>query len=233
MTASSVDRVTQRAVALGVELDPAVAEALIGLLERLAAEPQNLSSIDDPHEAVDRHLADSLSGLCVDELRSATELADIGSGGGFPGLVLAMFRPECAVTLVESERRKADWLAREAARLPNVRVVAERTETLATNERESWPAVTARAVAPFAAVVELAAPLISVGGSLVVWRGDRDDDDVAGCRAAEIVGLARDRVIPVEPFPGARRTLHVFHKEAATPERFPRRPGRATKRPLA
>ncbi len=199
----------------------------------MAREPQNLSSIDDPNAGVDRHLADSLSGLCVEELRSVPALADIGSGGGFPGLVLAMFRPECAVTLVESERRKADWLTREAAPLPNVRVVAERTETLAMNERESWPAVTARAVAPYPAVVELAAPLIAVGGSLVVWRGDRNDDDFAGCRAAETVGLVRDRVVPVEPFPGARRTLHVFHKETATPERFPRRPGRATKRPLA
>jgi 16S rRNA (guanine527-N7)-methyltransferase len=221
-----------RAQGLGVILDGAVAGQLVALLDRIAVQPQNLSAIDDVDAGVDRHLADSLSGLVLAEVVEAEALCDIGSGAGFPGLVLAMFRPECAVTLVESEGRKADWLAREAGRLPNVRVVGERTETLANSEREAWPVVTARAVAPFASVVELAAPLVAVGGSLVVWRGGDATDDARARSAAAALGFGQHRTHAVQPFPGARRVLHVFTKTAPTERRFPRRPGRATKRPI-
>lgn len=228
-----VDLLIQRLAGMGLELDRPLAAQLVALLDRMGAEPQNLSAIGDVLEGVDRHLADSLSGLAIPELAQAPAIADIGSGAGFPGLVLAMFRPECAVTLVESERRKAEWLTREAASLPNVRVVGERTETLARREREGWPVVTARAVAPFPAVVELAAPLVAPGGCLVVWRGDDATDDDRARTAASLLGFGDVRSVPVTPFPDARRALHVFTKTAPTDPRYPRRAGRATARPIA
>jgi len=219
---------------MGVDLDAATAGALVALFDRLTLEPQNLSAIDHAPEAVDRHLADSLVAVTVPEVRSAQTLVDVGSGGGFPGLVLARVLPDCAVTLVESERRKADWLARAGADSPNVRVVADRAESLAKREREAWQVVTARAIAATPVLLELAAPLLAVGGVLVAWRGSSDADPApADLTAAAELGLRHEESRAVRPFPGAERALVLWRKTAATPARYPRRPGRAAKRPIA
>lgn len=219
---------------MGVSISPECAAALVAVLDALALEPQNLTTIDDPMVAVERHLSDSLAGLLVPQIASAPSLVDVGSGGGFPGLALAASRPEMAVTLVESERRKADWLQRASAGFPNVRVVAARSEDLALLEREQHHCATARALGPLPVALELTAPLVRVGGLVALWRADRDPEaEAAGARAAAELGLHPDAVAPVTPFPGARRHIHTFRKVAPTPERYPRRPGRAAKRPIA
>jgi 16S rRNA (guanine527-N7)-methyltransferase len=218
---------------MGVPLEILAAARLVALLDRIALEPQNLTAIDVHDGGLDRHLADSLSGLVLASLRQADAIVDLGSGGGFPGIPLAIAYPECAVTLVESERRKADWLARASADLPNVRIVGERAEKLADDERERWSAATARALGPLATTVELAGPLLAVGGTLVVWRAGRDrHEEAIAARACDQLGLVPGLVTPVSPFAGAERHLHEFRKLSPTPSRFPRRPGRAAKRPL-
>jgi 16S rRNA (guanine527-N7)-methyltransferase len=222
----------RRAASLGVDLSPADAGALVALFDRLLCEPQNLTAIEDVSEAVDRHLADSLAGLARPEL-AGPELADLGSGGGFPGLVIALLRPDIAVTLVESEHRKADWLARASADLPNVRVVADRSESLAGREREAYRTVTARAVAPLIPTMELAAPLTAVGGHLIAWVSDVPADDPAVIDAAASLGFGPPVLHATEPFSGSRRYLAVAAKQTACPARYPRRPGRAVARPLA
>ncbi len=219
---------------MGILLSPAAAAALIALLDGIALEPQNLTTIEGMDEGIDRHLADSLCGLILEEVSSAPALVDIGSGAGFPGLALAIARPQLEVTLVESERRKADWLRRASAGIPNVRVVPDRSEHLAAAEREAFPLVTMRALGPLPVALELAAPLVAIGGSVVAWRGDDADaaNEAAGVRAALELGLEPRAPVPSRAFPGARRRLQAFRKVAPTPSRFPRRPGRAAKRPL-
>jgi len=194
--------------------------------------------VREPAEALDVHVADSLAGLEVAELRSAAAIADIGSGAGFPGLVLAAALAAARVDLVESAARKCEVIARlaAAAGLDNARAVARRSEEWARSEgRGAYDAVTARALGPLAVLVEYAAPLLRDGGVLVAWKGARDsDEEMAGDAAAGLVGLAPARLVPVEPFAGARhRHLHLYTKVEATPGRFPRRPGVARKRPLA
>ncbi len=220
--------------AVGIVLDPSAAGRMVALLDRMALEPQNLTAIDLHREGVERHLVDSLLALSLPVVAAADSIVDLGSGGGFPGVPLAMACPECAVTLVESERSKADWLARATGDSPNVRVGGERTEDLARVERERWSLATARALAPLPVLVELAAPLVAIGGTLVAWRGPRDrtEEDRAAAACAR-VGFDIGPVTAVTPFAGAERHLHEFRKVAPTPERFPRRPGRASKRPLA
>jgi 16S rRNA (guanine527-N7)-methyltransferase len=217
-----VKRVRELAARYGVDAEP-----LRALLDALAAEVDPPTTVADP---VDQHLADSLSAL---PYISGARIADIGSGAGFPGLVIAAASPESSVTLVESQRRHAtvaERLGREAG-LRNVSVLPCRAEEV----RDSFDVVTARAVAPLAVLVEYAAPLLVDGGQLVAWKGARDEvEELGGEEAGRIVGLSLDRVVQVEPFPGAHsRHLHVYSKTGPTPNRFPRRPGMARKRPLA
>jgi len=225
--------IIERAGAMGVEVPPAVADRLAGLLQAMLREPQNLSSVRDIDTAVSVHVVDSLSGLLVPQVRDAPAICDLGSGGGFPGLALAAMRPDVPVTLVESEGRKADWLRRAAVPFPNVRVVADRSETLARAERAGHPIVTARALGALPVVMELAAPLLAPGGWLVAWRGRRDPDSgPAPAAAAAELGLHGAPDIDVTPIPGVSRYFSVWEKVGNTPDRYPRRPGMATKRPL-
>ena len=219
---------------MGVALDPLHAASMIAVLDRIALEPQNLTAIEGLDDGIDRHLADSVAGLALPEVASATSALDIGSGVGFPGLALAIARPGMAVTLVESERRKAEWLLRASAGIPNVRVVSDRSEHLAARERELHPLVTVRALGPLPVALELAAPLVALGGCVVAWRGDDADPELerAGARAAAELGLEPRPPVAASPFPGARRRLQRFVKVAPTPAKYPRRPGRAAKRPL-
>lgn len=225
---------TGRLAAQGIALQPAAAGTLVDLLLALGDEPQNLTAIRDLDNAVERHLVDSLVALDLPEVAAARRIVDIGSGGGFPGIPLAAALPGAAVTLVESEGRKARWLERWVDRCPNLRVVADRSEHLAAAERESWDLATVRAVAAPAVALELAAPLVGPGGHLVLWRSldaEPELDRHAEAAAGELGWEPLD-VRPVEPFAGARRALARYRKGALTPPRYPRRAGMAAKRPL-
>jgi 16S rRNA (guanine527-N7)-methyltransferase len=197
------------------------------------ADPSAPTSVHERGDARRVHVADSLAGLEVDAVRQAERIADLGSGAGLPGLVLAIARPDAEVVLVESVGKKCAWLERtvEALGLENVRVACARAEGL---EEAPFDVVTARALAALPVLCEYAAPLLREGGALVAWKGAVDEREEAdGLYAAEVLGLAREEVRPVEPYPGSeRRTLHVFRKVAPTPARYPRRPGIAAKRPL-
>jgi 16S rRNA (guanine527-N7)-methyltransferase len=200
------------------------------LLDALDVEPDPPTTIRE--NALDEHIADSLSGLEVPELRSADRIADLGSGAGFPGLPLATVVP--AVDLVESTARKCEVIERlaSAAGLQGARAIASRVEELG---RPDYPMVIARALAPLSVLVEYAAPLLGDEGLLVAWKGELSDEELdAGARASARLGMELADVIPVEPFAGARsRRLVLARKTAPTPEGFPRRPGMARKRPLA
>jgi 16S rRNA (guanine527-N7)-methyltransferase len=160
---------------------------------------------------------------------------DVGSGAGFPGMPLAVALPRARVALLESAGRKCRFLehARQVIGALNVDVICRRAE--------AWPEgigehdlVVARALAPAPVVAEYAAPLLAVGGALVDWRGRTDPTaDADTLAAAAILGLRREAVLKTVPFAGARdHYLHVYLKVRDTPDRFPRRPGIARKRPL-
>jgi len=198
--------------------------------------------VSEPAEALDAHVADSLSGLAVSDLSRARRIADVGAGAGFPGLALAIALPGARVDLIEAAGRKTAVIGRlaQAAELPNARAIAARAEDWARTPAalggggSAYDAVVARAVAALPVLVEYAAPLLREGGVLVAWKGARSEEEEAGgAAAAAAIGLAPGEVMRVEPFEGARdRHLHVFRKVAPTPERFPRRAGMAVKRPL-
>lgn len=216
-------------------LPAAVADRLALLLELVAKELSSITAVRDPAQGVDVHVADSLVALELPEVREARRIVDLGSGAGFPGLVLAIALPDARAALVESVGRKVAFLrgAIERLGLTNVEAIQARAE--------AWPEgigahdlVTARALAPLAVLVEYAAPLLALGGSLVAWKGARDHAEEAdGGAAAAALGMEELRVRPVTPFEGAReRHLYLSSKVSPTPSRYPRRPGMARKRPI-
>jgi 16S rRNA (guanine527-N7)-methyltransferase len=212
------------------------------LLEALAGEADPHTTVSAPADALDAHVADSLSGLAVSDLGRARRIADVGAGAGFPGLALAIALPGARVDLIESAGRKTAVIGRlaQAAKLSNARAITARAEDWAGTPGAlgggggAYDAVVARAVAALPVLVEYAAPLLREGGVLVAWKGaGASDEEAAGAAAAAAVGMVPEEVLRVEPFEGARdRHLHVFRKIAPTPERFPRRAGMAAKRPL-
>lgn len=205
------------------------------ILRELQSDEHAPTTVRDAGRATDVHLADSLSALEIEAVSSAGQIVDIGSGAGFPGLALAVALFGAEVNLVESHRRKCEFLERVclAAGIENTRVVLARAEEWREGMSRN-DVVVARALAAQSVVLEYAAPLLELGGTLVDWRGRRvPEEENAADRAAAVLGLRRTEVRKVVPFEGARdHHLHVFVKVRETPARFPRRAGVARKRPL-
>jgi 16S rRNA (guanine527-N7)-methyltransferase len=155
--------------------------------------------------------------------------------------VLAVALPGAQVDLIESAGRKTAVIDRllQAAKLDNARSITTRAEDWAKappplGGRDSYAAVTARAVDRLAVLAEYASPLLGRGGVLVAWKGARDAEEEAEAGAAgDRLGMSMEEVRAVEPFEGAKhRHLVVLRKVGATPAGVPRRPGMARKRPL-
>ncbi len=216
-------------------LDPAGRQALGKVLELLATERASLSSVVD-ERAWKVHVADSLTGLDVPELRAAERVADVGAGGGFPGLALAVALPRAQIDLIESIGRKCDFMRRaiEAAGIANATALNTRSEDLAsTAGRDSYDVVTARAVGRLSTLAELASPLLKPNGVLVAWKGKRDaDEEQQLARASESLAMQPESILDVGDRAGSRhRHLHVVRKVGPTPPDLPRRAGIAKKRP--
>lgn len=216
-------------------LDAAARAKLETVLALLAEERASVSSVVDKR-AWQVHVVDSLTGLEVPELRQAKRIADVGAGAGFPGLVLAVALPEAQVDLVESVGRKCTFMrhAIETAEIPNARVLNTRSEDLASGDgRESYDAVTARAVGRLSTLAELASPLLKPNAVLVAWKGKRDPDEEQQLEnASEALAMTPEQVLDVGNRAGSEhRHLHVIRKSGPTPANLPRRPGMAKKRP--
>jgi 16S rRNA (guanine527-N7)-methyltransferase len=223
-----------RELAVRWSLDARQTAALARALELLDTDPLAPSAVTGA-EAVDVHVADSLSALALQPVAQAREIADLGSGAGFPGLALAVALPYARVALVESAARRCEFLARlcSVAGVENARVVHARAE--------EWPQglgrhdlVSARALAPLGVICEYAAPLLTLGGALVAWKGaiSAAESAAAGQAAAQL-GLRTEEVVRTEPYAGSvAHHLHVYRKVAQTPPGYPRRPGVARKRPI-
>lgn len=224
-----------RALTERYELPKRAGDQLLALLERLLDDPFAPTAVRDSSKAVDDHLADSLVALELEEVRAAKHVADLGAGAGFPGLPLAVALPHATFALVESSRRKCEFITRAAAacEMRNVRAVHARAEAWPEG-LESHDLVTVRALAPLTVVLEYGAPLLRIGGVVVAWRGRRDlQAEAAAGRAAGELGLEIGAVTRVLPYDGAEhRHLHLISKVRNTPRGFPRRPGMAVKRPL-
>jgi 16S rRNA (guanine527-N7)-methyltransferase len=165
------------------------------------------------------HVEDSLRAVDVIR-RFQGSIVDVGSGGGAPGIPLAVALPEREVTLLEANRRKCEFLERWARELPNVRVVCGRAEEQPV---DAYGVAVAKALAPPPVAVEWCLPLVAQGGAAVLFAGPSAERE----RVARVAEMLGGELGPGPP------GLLVLRKLEPTPAGFPRRPGVAGKRPLA
>lgn len=211
-------------------------ETLLGLLGSIS--DRNLTAVTGEKNIIDFHFRDCLSILAFQEFVRAEKIVDIGSGAGFPGLPLAIARPDKSFSLLEAISKKCDFIDEvvEVLGIDNVATVRSRSEEAALGEmRDAYDLAVARAVGPLAVVIEYVLPLVKPGGAVLLQRGAREEgDETTAAAVADLLGGRLDRIESVHPYPGSKN-LHIWvlSKLIPTPKRFPRRPGMAKKRPLA
>jgi len=197
----------------------------------------NITAVTDPEEIECVHFLDSLALLRIRALREARSVVDIGSGGGFPALVLALALPGTAITAVDSVRKKCDYIERSAETLglENVRVWCRRAEEYGRSEgRDAHDVAVSRAVAALPVVAEYSLPLLALGGLMVAMKGSVSDQEcIQTSRAVGILGGDRLDALDLAPFGGSQnRRVYLTRKVRATPDAYPRRSGVPAKRPL-
>lgn len=187
-------------------------------LEDVVATP-GLTALRDLAEARRALVDDALRGLPL--LRAEDgPVVDVGSGTGSPGVPLAVALPDRSFVLLDSERRKCEFLARAVAALPNVEVVWGRAES---QTADSFGVALAKALARPPVATELCLPLVRPGGAVLLWVGPTADDTAVGRVARKLGGVLEAGL------PG----VLVIRKMEPTPAGFPRKAGMAKKRPLA
>lgn len=233
-----VDGLISDAASLGVTIDVHGAELMMKHLHRALEENLrlNLTAVTEWDRALRLHVLDSLG--AIPYLPSGVaKTADLGSGAGFPGIPIAIVT-RTRVALVESIRKKAAFLESVVSELGIGQVAAVRcgrAEELALTDAGAYECVTARALSSLPALVELASPLLAIGGSLIAMKGRPDEAELdAGVRAGTLVGMTEEgRYHYVLPGAGEQRTIVRYSKVAEPELSLPRRPGLAQKRPLA
>jgi 16S rRNA (guanine527-N7)-methyltransferase len=225
----------------GIALEASQLALLSGYADLLAGyESVNVIGTRDPEKIVVEHLSDSLSCLLIRDLWSSRSVIDVGTGGGLPGVPLAISRPELRVTLLEATEKKVRFLdyTREKLGLQNLNLIQGRVEDEGKKAayRETFDLAVARALAELPVVVEYCAPLVRVGGKILAMKGRLTEEELSrGVAASRELGIEVCEVRKVKyraDLPQKERRLVVFEKILATPEKFPRRVGLAKKRPL-
>jgi len=218
----------------GIALDNGDAELLGRYLATLldASKRFNLTAIKDPDAAWMKHIFDSLSFIAfIDE--GARSVIDVGSGGGLPGIPLAIALPNINFTLLEATGKKAEFLGKVVKELSlnNVYIVNDRAETVGLdldNHREQYDVVVSRALGPMAVLIELCAPLAKVGGHVIAMKGAKAQLEIDEAKSA----LHRLHCGIVDTHRTPTGTIVVIQKLRTTPKKYPRRPGEPKRAPL-
>jgi len=219
---------------LALDLSAAQQQAFQRYLEELLHWNQrfNLTAIREPEAILTKHFLDSLSVLRVTGCLNGRRVIDVGTGAGFPGLVLKIGCPFMRLTLVESVNKKAAFCRHMVA----VKVWVGRAEDLGHDpaHREQYDWAVARAVARLPILAEYLLPFVRLGGAMVAQKGENGPVEVQAARhALEVLGGELEHMQGLTlPSITETRYLIVVRKRAATPALYPRRAGIPAKRPL-
>lgn len=194
----------------------------------------NLTSITEKEEVYFKHFLDSAAGEFL--FKEGASLCEVGSGAGFPSLVLKILREDLKMTLTESTGKKCDFLRKvvDNLSLSDVKIENVRAEVLAKNPlyREKFDYCTARAVARLNTLSEYCLPFVKKGGKFIAYKGDSSEEIKEAERAVGLLGGKISSVYEYDLFSYGKRSLIVIDKISSTPEKYPRGNGRERKQPL-
>ena len=220
--------------------DGRLAERLLVYLELLQDWNQrmDLTAVLDEDEMLDRHFIDSLTVMKTKQLQNVRTMIDVGTGAGFPGLVLALALPELRVTLLDAQQKRLRFLEAvcEKTGADNVTLIHGRAEECGKRKefREQFDAAAARAVAPLNVLCEFLLPFVKVGGRMLCWKGPALQEELeSGRRAAHVLGGRLE--MPIRCQTAGRDWEHYLlpvAKVQATPAAYPRRAGLPKEKPL-
>ena len=193
----------------------------------------NLTAITEKEQVFLKHFYDSLTLVKIINLDKVDNLCDLGTGAGFPGLVLKIFFPQLKLTLVDALNKRINFLdvVVKELFLENVTLVHARAEEYGKDHRECFDVVTARALSSFPILLEYSASLLKVHGHLIAMRGLDDSSD--GIDALKVLNLKINNVLEFKlPFEESNRTLVDVIKVDKTPQKYPRRYAEIKKKTL-
>jgi len=228
------------AASVGAPLEAEQVEKFLLYLEavREGNKKANLTSTSNRRELILKHFIDSLSCVPLLPLNPDISLLDVGSGAGFPGLVLKIYRPDVHLALLEASGKKCAFLASliEKLKLSETELLRDRAEMYGqeVRHREHYQVVVSRAVAPLKVLVEYCLPFVKKGGLFIAQKGPKGYDELQ--EAAGAISLLGGKVSGIReitlPAGNENRLLISLTKNSSTPSKYPRRPGIPRKRPL-
>ncbi len=231
------ERIKKGLLAYG--LSPAPTETLNHYCEYLLEQNKvmNLTAITEPAQVADLHMLDSAALLTVSEL-AGKSVIDVGTGAGFPGLVLKILEPTIQLTLLDSLGKRVAWLAEVAPKLglSDVTCIHGRGEeqALLPDFRDHYDVAISRAVADLGLLAELCLPFVKVGGQFLAMKSGDCQEELN--RAEHAITLLGGRLLPLATYqiPGTDviRRVVLIEKVSPTPKGYPRRFARMKKSPL-
>jgi 16S rRNA (guanine527-N7)-methyltransferase len=221
---------------LGLRLSDAQADTFCRFGEALLEKNQvmNLTAITEPQEVARLHFLDCMALLNVADFQNKSVI-DVGCGAGFPGVPLKIAEPSIGLTLLDSLKKRVDWLSEVLPQLGlEAECVSARAEEYALQHRECYDLAVSRAVARLSMLSELCLPLVSVGGAFVAMKSVDSDEEIS--QAARGIGLLGGKVEKIldYPVPGtdAVHRAVVIRKVKKTPAQYPRRFAKIKQSPL-
>lgn len=226
------DYLINGAAQVGTTITSEQAEALCAYYEKVVEcnKAFNLTAITEEKDFAVKHIIDSLAG--VSEIPHGAKLCDIGSGGGFPSMPIAIAREDVSVTALDSTAKKMAFVAQSANELgiKNISTIAGRAEEQKA-QFAKYDAVTARAVSALPILLELAMPFLKVGGLFLAYKTDESELPTAQ-NAMKVLGVKHLYTKFLNLPNGDKRAIIVFEKIKQTPSQYPRVYGSIKKKPL-
>jgi 16S rRNA (guanine527-N7)-methyltransferase len=222
---------------IGITLTQEQTEQFTSFLNLLQKENEeiNLTAITETKDIILKHFVDSISVVPFIP-KNALSIIDVGSGAGFPGIPLAIVRPELLVTLLEATTKKVNFLNKviETLRLKNVKTLNARAEEAGQDLRfrEQFDVVLARAVAETKVLAEYTLPFVKIGG-FVIAQKDATENIVGAEKAIKTLGGDIQDIVPIKISGLSDRNLVIIRKTSNTIDKYPRRPGSPEKKPIS
>ena len=198
----------------------------------------NLTAITDGEEFVIKHFADSLAVINFISLTPGMKAADLGTGGGFPGVPLAVFYPEVRFVLIDSVKKKLNFIseAAEELEITNIETLHGRAEDIGHSKehREKYDLVFSRAVSNMSTLAELALGLVKSGGQFIAYKSGNSEAEIEEARKAVKLmgGELYSETSVLLPNSDIKRNFYFIRKVFPTPEKYPRKAGEPGRKPL-